>query len=173
MAISLYDAAVAGFLQVLGAAEGVLEKGRAHCEAQGIDLNEIVETRFIADMAPFRFQVTQIAHHTAGALAGVKAGAFAPSSGSLTADYAGLQAIIAAARAEVAAYSPDEINALEGRDVIFEFGALKMPFTAEGFLLSFSNPNLYFHAAATYDILRMKGAPLGKRDFMGRPRLKG
>jgi uncharacterized protein len=33
--------------------------------------------------------------------------------------------------------------------------------------LSFSQPNFYFHAATTYDILRWKGVPIGKRDFMG------
>jgi len=43
---------------------------------------------------------------------------------------------------------------------------------AEGFILSFSLPNFYFHSATAYDILRMKGVPLGKRDFMGQMRLK-
>jgi hypothetical protein len=47
-----------------------------------------------------------------------------------------------------------------------------MPFTAEGFLLSFSLPNLHFHATTAYDILRTKGVPLGKRDYMGPLRLK-
>ena len=45
-------------------------------------------------------------------------------------------------------------------------------FTAENFLLSFSQPNFYFHATTTYDILRWKGVPIGKRDFTGRLRLK-
>ena len=58
-------------------------------------------------------------------------------------------------------------------EVLFQFGEMKMPFTAEGFLLSFSIPNLHFHATTAYDILRMKGVPLGKRDYMGQPRLKG
>ena len=49
---------------------------------------------------------------------------------------------------------------------------IKIPFTAEGFLLSFSLPNFYFHATTAYDILRSKGVPIGKRDFLGRMRLK-
>jgi hypothetical protein len=61
---------------------------------------------------------------------------------------------------------------MEGKDVVFEIGGRKMPFTAEGFLMSFSLPNFYFHAATAYDILRMKGVPLGKRDFMGQMRMK-
>jgi hypothetical protein len=40
------------------------------------------------------------------------------------------------------------------------------------FLLSFSQPNFYFHATTAYDILRWKGLPIGKRDFMGKPRVK-
>ena len=44
---------------------------------------------------------------------------------------------------------------------------MKMPFKAEGFLLSFSLPNFHFHATTAYDILRLKGVPLGKRDLHG------
>ena len=43
---------------------------------------------------------------------------------------------------------------------------------AEDFLTSLSIPNFYFHATTAYDILRMKGVQIGKRDFAGRPRLK-
>jgi hypothetical protein len=48
-----------------------------------------------------------------------------------------------------------------------------MPFTGANFLLSFAQPNFYFHAAIAYAILRAKGVKLGKRDFMGMPRMKG
>jgi hypothetical protein len=64
------------------------------------------------------------------------------------------------------------VNTLEGKDVVFEVRDMKLPFTAEGFLLSFSLPNFYFHATTAYDILRTKGVPLGKRDFLGKMRLK-
>ena len=65
-----------------------------------------------------------------------------------------------------------EVEAYEGKDVIFKFGQAAMPFTAEGFLMSFSLPNLHFHATTAYDILRTKGVPLGKRDYLGPLRLK-
>ncbi len=38
--------------------------------------------------------------------------------------------------------------------------------------MSFSMPNLHFHATTAYDMLRMKGVPIGKRDYMGTPRMK-
>ena len=71
------------------------------------------------------------------------------------------------------ALKPEEINALEGNDMRFEMGDFKIPFTAEDFILSFSFPNFYFHATTTYDILRWKGAELGKMDFLGTMRVKG
>jgi uncharacterized protein len=70
------------------------------------------------------------------------------------------------------AIDPAEINGFIGRDMRFEFGERRMPFTAENFLLSFSQPNFYFHAVTTYDIMRHKGLALVKKDFMGQPRLK-
>jgi hypothetical protein len=56
--------------------------------------------------------------------------------------------------------------------VIFRVGDVERLFTAKGFLMSFSLPNFYFHATTAYDILRSKGVPLSKRDFMGALRLK-
>ena len=53
----------------------------------------------------------------------------------------------------------------------FEIRDFALDFKAEDFLLSFSQPNFYFHAATAYDILRMKGVEVGKRDFLGRMRL--
>ena len=170
MAITLYDSTVGSFLQTLGAVDGFLAKGLAHCKEKNIDPDEIVETRLFPDMLPFRFQVVAVAHHSAGAIAGAKAGAFAPP-GPSTADYAGLQKLVSDAKAALEAIKPDEVNGIEGKDVIFSVGDRKVPFKAEGFLMSFSLPNFYFHATTAYDILRSKGVPLGKRDYMGRMKL--
>ena len=170
MAITLYDLSVGCFLQTLGAVEGFLAKGLAHCEEKGIDPDQIVGTRLCEDMLPFRFQIVAVAHHSAGAIEGAKAGHFSPP-GPSTADYAGLQKLVADARNSLEELTPGEVNALEGKDVIFTVRDMKLPFKAEGFLQSFSLPNFYFHATTAYDILRHKGVPIGKRDYMGRMKL--
>ena len=172
MSFSLYDATVANYLQILGAASSFLDKSLVHFKERGIDPAEIVETRLFPDMLPFRFQVVSLAHHSRGAMEAARNGAFVPPSGKKDLDYAGLQALVTAARDELAALSPDAVNALVGRDVMFKIGERTLPFTAEGFLMSFSLPNFFFHSTTAYDILRHKGAPLGKRDFMGRLNLK-
>jgi|UniRef100_UPI00391C1180 uncharacterized protein len=172
MAISLYDATIVSFLQTLGGVSGFLERGLSHCQDNNIDPQEIVETRLFPDMLPFWFQVSSVAHHTQGAVEGVRQGVFSPGGAQPPLSYADLQKLVADATAALKALDPAEVNAFEGRDMAFQFGERRLPFTAEGFLLSFSMPNLHFHATTAYDILRMKGVPLGKRDYMGQLRLK-
>jgi hypothetical protein len=172
MATSLYDHSVANFLQTLTGVQGFLDKGLAHCREKGPDPDEIVEARLYPDMLPFRFQIFSVAHHSLGAINGVKAGVFTPPGELPALDYAGLQGVVADTKSSLQALTREEVDALEGRDVVFKFRDFNMPFVAQNFLLSFSMPNFYFHAATAYDILRSKGAPLGKRDFMGPMRLK-
>lgn len=172
MAFSLYDATVANYLQILGAVGGILEKSLTHFREKGVDPAEVVETRLAPDMLPFRFQIVSVAHHSRGAIEAANTGVFVPPSGRPDLDYAALQALVTEARNELAALTPEAVNALAGRDIVFKLGERALPFTAEGFLMSFSLPNFFFHATTAYDILRHKGAPLGKRDFMGKLKLK-
>ena len=171
MSVSLYDASVGTYLQILSAVEGVLDKGREHCEANGIDLGEVVEMRLIDDMLPFRFQLISVTHHSLGAIQGVEAGVFSPPTMNEL-DYGGLRDMVGDARKALGEYSADTVNALVGKEMEFRMGSRAMPFVAEDFLLTFSLPNFYFHATTTYDMLRMKGTPIGKGDFLGRMRLK-
>ena len=72
----------------------------------------------------------------------------------------------------LAVHSPGAIAAAESdaflsRDTGSVAGDRRMNFTAENFLMSFSMPNVRFHATTTYDLLRWKGVTLGKRNFMG------
>ena len=172
MAFSLYDATVANYLQILGSVSGFLEKSLTHFQERQVDLAQILETRLAPDMLPLRFQINSVAHHSRGAMAAAKSGKFAPPSGKPDIDYNGLRTLISEARQELSLLKPDEVNALVGRDVDFKLGDRTLPFTAEGFLMSFSLPNFFFHATTSYDILRQVGAPIGKRDFLGTIKLK-
>lgn len=172
MSLSLYEVTVPTFAQIIEAMAGVLKKGEAHALEKGMQPNEWVGARLFSDMAPLSFQVKQAAHHSVGAIEATKAGVFSPDRAPPPETFAELQAVVDETLANLAAYDPAEINALQGRDMRFQLGERVMPFTAENFLLSFSLPNFYFHATTAYDILRHNGVPLGKRDYMGRPRLK-
>ena len=123
-------------------------------------------------MLPLRFQIVSVAHHSRGAMEAAKNGVFVPPSGKPGLDFPALQALVTEASSELAKLTPEAVNVLVGRDVTFKLGDRALPFTVEDFLMSFSLPNFFFHATTAYDILRHKGAPLGKRDFLGKLKLK-
>jgi len=173
MATSLYDAVVPGFEQVLGTMTHLIGKAEAHCAEHGVDPAELIGARLIEDMLPFSYQVKSTAEHSIGAIEAVRTGVFSPSLAPPPDSFAALHEKIDGAKAALAALDPAEIEAFEGQDMRFEFRDRVIPFTAENFLLSFSQPNVYFHAATAYGVLRAQGVKLGKMDFMGRVRAKG
>jgi uncharacterized protein len=172
MAFSLYAATVPSFQQILEAVSGLLHKAEGFCSEKGIAPHDIIQARLAADMLPFAYQVHSTAVHSLGAIEGVRRGVFSPDMGPLPEDFAGLKKRISAALAGLGAIEAAEVDAFVGRDMRFEFRDRRLDFTAENFLLSFSQPNFYFHATTAYDILRWKGLPIGKRDFTGKPRMK-
>ena len=173
MAIPLYDATVAAYLQITRALSGCLDKGLAHCKETGANPEELTGARLYSDMMPLTFQVELVNHHSLPAIEGCKTGVFKPPPLTWsTLDYAGLQKMLADTIAGLEAIPAGEINTLEGRDVTFMAGDRKMSYTIEDFLLSFSVPNFYFHATTAYGILRSKGVKIGKFDYLGKTRMK-
>ena len=165
MPISLHAAFVPSCRQIIGGCLQILAKA----EAAGIA--DLAEARLAPDMLPLAFQVKQVAMHSAGAIAAVRVGQFSPGGAPLTPDYASFTAALREADAAMAAASEPEMEGFIGGTTLFVFGERKMPFKSEDFLLSFSQPNFYFHASMVYAILRNGGLALGKMDYMGRPRL--
>ena len=172
MALSLFDLCVPSYVQTLGAVSGFLDKARGHFEANGVSPEDVVETRLYPDMLPFRFQIQSVVHHAVGAIAALESGVFRPASNLPDHDYRTLQAIVSDARQAMQNVSREAVDRFDDATVVFEIRDRKLPFTAPGFLASFSLPNFYFHATTAYDILRSRGVPVGKRDFLGQLRLK-
>ena len=172
MSISLYDATVAGFIRTTEAVAGILKKGRDYYQEHALDLESATEERLCGDMLPLHFQINSVRHHSLVAIQSAQSGHASIPAPMEKTDYDSLEAFIAETLEGLNAFSEDEVNGLYGKDVVFKLGERELPFTAENFLLSFSIPNFHFHATTTYDIFRMKGVPLGKRDYMGKLVLK-
>jgi hypothetical protein len=170
MTFSLYSAVVPTYLQILESLSGLLDKGESFCSENGIAPEQIIEARLADDMHPFAYQVKSAAVHSLGAIEGVRRGVFSPDVTKPPDSFAALKTRIAEALDGLRAVVPGEVDDLVGRDMRFSFGERHIDFRAEEFLLSFSQPNFHFHAATAYDILRWKGVPIGKRDFLGRMR---
>ncbi len=168
MPISFHDVSIAVYAQNLPGVCATLDKAKAHFLATGIDPEAVLEFALAADMKPLHFQIRSVVHHSIGAIEGLRSGHFAPPTPSPPYSWDGLHDRVAAALAQIQAVTPEEIDTLSRHEVMFAAGGRQRLFTAEEFILSFSVPNLHFHAATAYDILRLKGVPLGKRDYLGR-----
>jgi uncharacterized protein len=172
MSFTLHDAVAPNWLQTLGAVARLLDKAQAHCIEHKMPESTLIEARLAPDMLPLGFQVKSTVAHSIGAIEGVRRGSFSPDRSAWPHTLAGLKELVTQAWQAVEQVDPAEINGFIGRDMCFEAGDTRIEFTAQDFLLSFSVPNFYFHAATAYDILRNQGLPLAKRDFLGKMRRK-
>ena len=172
MTFSLYDAVIPSNLQILRSVDALLDKAAAFCVAEGKTEEDLIAVRLAPDMLPFGYQVKSCAAHSVGGIEGVRAGSFSPDTSAWPTTLGGLHDILQQAIVSLQAVDRDAFDALADNDTQFVFGETRMPFTGANFLLSFSQPNFYFHATTAYAILRAEGVKLGKRDFLGRPRLK-
>ena len=136
------------------------------------DPDDFVEVRLIDDMAPFHFQIEAAWHHAVWGLEAARTGAFTPPELVGPVPFGDLQGMMEKAKRALEAFEPDEVNGWAGRHLDLQIGPRKLAFTSETLILSFSMPNFYFHVVTAYDILRMRGVPIGKRDYEGRLRTR-
>ena len=167
MPLSFYEVSVESYLRTLRAIDTILQRTERHAAETELNLDTLTSYRLHNDMLPFSFQVISVWHHSMGAIRGMKAGLFEPPPQMAGMNFGKCRALISEAVGELESASVDEINSLIDKAMVFRLGTQEIPFTTGGFLTSFSIPNFYFHAATTYDVLRIHGVPLGKIDFLG------
>jgi uncharacterized protein len=186
MAISLYDLSVPTFLQTVRAIGGILDRAVTYCAETGADPDDFVDARLNDDMAPFHFQIEAAWHHAVWGLEAAKTGVFAPPALVGPVPFADLQAMIGKAQMALEELTPEEVNSWSGKDLDIEvfrpvdeenvstsaWAPRTLAFTPETFLLTYSLPNFYFHVVTAYDILRSRGVPIGKGDYLGRLRTR-
>jgi len=184
MTASLYEISVPTFLQTVRAVGDFLDRTVRHCTRTGANLEELVDARLYPDMAPFHFQIEALTHHAVWGMKAVQTGAFTPPPLIGSMPFANLQAMVGDAVKALEAFTSEEINACSGKNldiVIYQpideenhttspWGPRLLTFAPEALLLSYTLPNIHFHAATAYAILRTRGVPIGKRDYQGQLR---
>ncbi|WP_427963523.1 DUF1993 domain-containing protein [Altererythrobacter sp.] len=172
MSLSLYDAFVPGCQQILGAVNHLIDKAEVHVKENGLSDIDLIEAKLAETMWTLPWHVRSCWVHSAYVISLLPTGEFSPDFTDIPDSWNAMRAQIAAAQDGLAKVTPDELEAIADTTVGFVLGGKRlMEFTGQNFLLSFSQPNFYFHATTFYDILRMKGVEIGKRDFMGVPRV--
>jgi uncharacterized protein len=173
MSSPLHTATVGAYLQILPQVSRLIDKAEAHCRENGLAPEALSEARLAPDMWNFAMQVQCSVQHSAGAVQALRSGTTGPDMRTPPSDFAALREMVASAMALLQEVEPGEIDAAVGRDILFEFGSGRMEFVGEDYLLSFALPNFFFHSTTAYAILRSQGVNVGKRDYLGRVRVKG
>jgi uncharacterized protein len=168
--LSMFDAAISPLTRALNNLSHILKKGEAHADAKSIEHAVLLNGRLFPDMYPLIRQV-QIATDMSKGAAARLAGLDVPKYEDNEASFAELQARIAKTLAFIDSVKPAQLDGAEVRNITITVRKTDMHFKGDAYLLSWVMPNVYFHVATTYNILRHNGVELGKPDFLG-PRNK-
>ncbi|KQQ38612.1 hypothetical protein ASG19_06150 [Rhizobium sp. Leaf306] len=167
MSLSLYDVSVPAFIRGFANLSEILKKAEAFADEKGIPHSQLLEACLIEDMLPLTGQI-QRASDTAKFVP-VRVGQLenvAMEDNEVT--FADLHARIDKTVAFLKTVVPASMSGRDEAEVVLKTRSGEMKFTATDYVLGFALPNFYFHLTAAYAILRHKGVPIGKTDYLGR-----
>lgn len=168
MSISMHQALIPVATRAFTNLAANLKKGEALAEAKGVPGENLLHTRLIFDMLPLTKQIqiaTDIVTRGAARLAGVEPETFDDNETS----FAELGARLERAIGYLGSLKPEQFEGSDSRDIHVPMRSGDLDFKGLVYLQYFVLPNMYFHCATAYGILRQSGVELGKRDFLGTP----
>lgn len=133
-------------------------------EHSGGDIESLLEKRIADDMLPFATQIVYTcnqARNFSRWCQGLLIENLEPDLES----FATAREVIAETLTEVNAVNVEDEKLEQVKRVELGNG-LYMEVPGHDYVHDFLIPNLYFHMVTAYDILRMVGVPVGKRDYM-------
>jgi len=166
MATELHDLTVPVFVRGLRALSGILEKGRAFADEKSLLHGELIEARLFDDMSPLPAQIQRASDSAKNAL--IRLGGLDPFPlEDNETSFDELQTRITRTIDFLESVDPAAINGKEDAEVVLQTPRGNIPFKGRDYVLGFALPNFYFHVTTAYDILRHKGVPIGKLDYLG------
>ena len=168
MTISMYQASVPRFVNILGNLSNILDKAQTHVDAKKLDSATLTAYRLFPDMLPMTTQV-QIACDTAKGVVARLSGMEIPVYEDNEKTLAELKTRIAKTIAFIRTVTPGQIDGTEDKEIVIKRGDKEARYKGMQFLLGHAVPNFYFHVTTAYNILRHNGIEIGKRDYLGNP----
>jgi hypothetical protein len=163
--MSLYDASVPQFKQMLTNLDGWLGVAIEHAQKKSFDPNVLASARLAPDQYPLTRQV-QSACDSAKFAAARLSGKEAPKHPDTETTIDELRARVKACIAFLDTVSAADFKGADTRDVALPFLEGKL-ITGADYLNQMALPNFYFHVAHAYAILRHNGVELGKKQYIG------
>jgi len=166
MPLSLYQSSIVPIRKALVNLRHIVQKGADHAAAKKIEDGAFVSARLYPDMFPFSGQV-QIVTDMARAGAARLTAQEPPKFEDNETTFAQLLDRIDRTMAYVDSVKEGAFEGADTRKIVRPLRGQPHEFTAQNYLQQFIMPNLYFHSAIAYGLLRQGGVELGKMDFLG------
>lgn len=163
---SMYSFSVPVFQRGLQNLSAYLDKIEAYAAEKAIAPGELVSARLIDDMLPLSGQY-QRASDTAKLAVSRLAGIDAPRFEDNETTVAELRERLKKTQDFLATVTPAAMEGSEAREVTITPGGNKITFKGEDYLTKFALPNFFFHVTTAHDILRSRGLPVGKMNYLG------
>ena len=166
--MSIYDATIPVFEQLLSSLSAIIDKAKDHAEGRKIDPAALTSARLRPDMFPLIKQVQVAcdwAKNASSRLVGVEPPRFEDNETT----FDELKARIAKTLDYLHSLKRQDVEASADRMVIFPMRNDKMKMKGSDYAFHLALPNFYFHVTTAYGILRHSGVEIGKRDFVGIP----
>jgi hypothetical protein len=168
MSLSIHEAVVPVLVRALQSLAAVLEKGRLHAESEKIDPPVLIGARLYPDMFPFGRQIQIVSDNCKGLVSRLAA-VEPPKYPDTETTFAELKERLEKTLKYVQSFQPSQFEGADKRAIELKFPNGSLPFKSGwDYLFAFALPNLYFHSATAYDILRHNGVKLTKQDFLGK-----
>lgn len=165
--LTFYDISIPLFTKSLKSLENILAKAEEHAAANGVSADSYVSEKLTENMFPLSFQVQVVSNtikKSIWRLTGVENEAWEDNETTM----GQLKTRVQKTLDLVATVDAKAVNGRENVVVELQLGrAGSMNLPAKDYLFNYGIPNMFFHLQTAYAILRMKGVPLGKSDYLG------
>jgi hypothetical protein len=161
----MYYQVISQCTQALRNLETCLDKAEKHAAAKNFDAAVLMSSRLAPDMKDFVYQVQSACDYVKGAAAWLS-GQTPPKHEDNERTIDDLRARIRKTVAFAEAVKEAQYAGAAERKVKLSWAPGKV-LSGQDYLLQMIVPNVYFHTAIAYAILRHNGIDIGKMDFLG------
>jgi hypothetical protein len=161
----MYYQAISQCRQMLRNLESWLDKAEEHAGAKTFDVGVLMTDRLAPDMKPFIYQVQSACDYVKAAAAWLS-GQTPPKHEDTEQTIDDVRARIRKTIAFTESVTEAQYAGAAERKVGLSWAPGKV-LGGKDYLLQMTIPNVYFHIATAYAILRHNGVDIGKMDFLG------
>jgi hypothetical protein len=167
MSLSAYQISIPVMIRGLSVVNDYLDHAQALAMSKGLSEEAILGARLAPDMLSFASQVSVLCNKVERHAA-LLARRDAPAPAEAPPGFAGLKARLAQATLFIETLPKEAVLNAETQTFELSEPLIRGWLGGTEYLLELVLPDFFFHVAMVHAILRRLGAPIGKRDYLGR-----